>query len=311
MTPTGLQMRLAARGLPVHRDSRFFGSSEGRKTLIYGAALAAVVFAILWGQAARQRRAVDAVGSARGLPAVNATVAVTAPPLAFVPAEVRHRLLTVEDLQEEPSLPALRALLDHIATLHAPSATAPGATAPGGAPADAQVVDLHISEALADPAAFRGGWVKTDGVVTTLWTEGLDDPNTVDGARPLYRGILVENPKSTGVMFATTTPPSEFTILRDRVLLRGVFLQNIRFKTRDPKIPYRDVPLLVLDSFEVAHRAKNQFLYASILPVAVTVGAAIVVIFIFFHLRRKARRVAAAGSVGVDGPARGRSPRNQ
>ena len=288
-------MRLAARGLSVQRSGIFLGSSEGKKVLLFGAALSAVVFAILWGQLTRERRQLDLV---TGKPAVPIVV-VTAPPQAFVPAEVKHRLLAVDDLAEEFSLPGLRALLAHFAELHASSAMNPAKPTPAvGLPAAADVVDFHIAEALADPKAFRGGWVKTDGVVTTLWTEGLDDPDSTGGMLPLYRGILVENPQSTGVMFVTTKRPPDFTIVRDHVALRGVFLQTIRFKTQDEKIPYRIVPLLVVDEFVVVESAQGRTAQTNLLPVAVTIGAAAAVLIVFLILRRKSRRTAATGLTG-------------
>lgn len=292
MTQTGFQMRLAARGLPVHRGEGFFGSSEGKKILIFGAALVAVMFAILWGQITRDRRSRDT--AERLSPAV---MMVTKPPLAFVPAEVRHRLQSVEDLAEEVNRPGLVALLDFMAA----PVEVPGSTPVASArrrPDAAEVVALEINEALAAPELFRGGWVHAKGKVSTVWTETINEPDSNGEPRYIYRGILVRDPKSAGIQFITTVKPPDFTIVRDEISVSGVFLQNLRFKTRDEHTPWRNVPLLVLDTLEISASARGSSAAGSILPIAITIAAAVVVIVFIFVLRRKSRMTAPAGFPG-------------
>jgi hypothetical protein len=293
MTQTGFQMRLAARGLPVHRNEAFFGSGEGKKVLIFGAALVAVMFAILWGQVTRDRRVRDAVE--RIAPTVTM---VTKPPLAFVPAEVRHRMQSVEDLTEEPHKPGLQALLDHLAT---PVET-PGSTSVDGGvrrrPNAEEITRLEIPEALAAPELFRGGWVSAIGKVSTVWTETISDGSSNAEPRFLYRGVLVYDPQCAGVQFVTLVKPPDFTIVRDELSATGVFLQNIRMKTKDERTPWRSMPLLVLDELKVSSTARGSSAAGSILPIAITVAAAIVVIVFIFVLRHKSRVAALAGVSG-------------
>ncbi len=293
MTQTGFQMRLAARGLPVHRGEGFFGSSEGKKILIFGAALVAVAFAILWGQVTRERRSRDP--AERLSPAV---MTVNKPPLAFVPAEVRHRLQSVEDLAEEVNRPGLVALLDFMA---APVEVPGSANAVAGArrrPDASEVVALEINEALAAPELFRGGWVRAKGKGTTVWTESINEPGSSGEPRYIYRGILVMDPKSAGIQFITTVKPPDFTIVRDEVSVSGVFLQNLRFKTRDEHTPWRSVPLLVLDTLEISASARGSTAAGSTIPIAITIAAAVLVIVFIFVLRRKSRMTASAGISG-------------
>lgn len=293
MTQTGMQMRLASRGMSVRQGEAFFRSSEGKKVLIFGAALAAVVFAILWGQVTRGRRTRET--AERMSPAVTM---VTKPPLAFVPAEVRHRLQSVEDLAEEVHRPGLAALLEYMAAPVELPGTSSVDSGVRRRPPDAELVALEINEALAAPELFRGGWVRAKGKVSTVWTETISAAESTGEPRFIYRGIMVQDPQSAGIQFITSVKPPDFTIVRDEVSVTGVFLQNLRFKTRDERTPWRNVPLLVLDELNISGSARGTSAAGSILPIAISIAAAIVVIVFIFVLRRKNRMTAPAGIPG-------------
>lgn len=218
----------------------FLGTNEGKRVIMMMVMLVAVVGSVFGNKILHRQDATPASGptsqlSLRHLPA------------EFLSADTKHLLIAAEDGAQKPLEPGLIAILR---AFNERMELAKNVN-PKSRPPEPKLVDLNITEALAAPDKFRGGWVRFQGIPSTAWT--VDLANAVAPKGVYYTGILVEDPRSTGVMFGTTERLPDFERARCRLEIEGVFLQNVRFETQSlrPSERYRTVPFVVARSVRI------------------------------------------------------------
>lgn len=281
---------------PLRPEAKpFFATAEGRRVVIYLVALVAVGGVVY--QTVQNRAAALAQTQSSTRP-----VEVKHPPTSFVTADTLHAMITAVDGMSRPSEPGVAAILNEFKMRKEGEVDARTGKKLG----DPELVLMRSAEAVAEPAKFRGGYVRFRGIPTTAYTLGFDNPLAPKGV--IYHGIVVEDPHSGvgGVMFGTVGKIPDFTPAEGMLEVEGVFLQTVTFETKSNREAerFRTVPYIVASSVKFFDASKIESPTASwgerlIIPAAI-VAMIVLSIAIVFLIKRIQKADRPSGpSVGL------------
>jgi hypothetical protein len=168
---------------------------------------------------------------------------------------------------------------------------------------DPQFIDEHLSfklnrhfeDVMADPAAYRGRFVRMHGVVApkSYGAKKLEKP--IAGRIDTYRGQVTDDEvDSPMVFFDVLDRPADFDVGYDEVDIDGIFYRTVTFESRDGKT--RKCPWIVGRTVNIAKKPVVAPPSAGIGPAAALTAFLAIVIAIVYLVRRGRPAKAPAGA---------------
>lgn len=268
------------RGIPTHkvrlppapeRAKPFHKTALGRRLLIYGI-LFLLFLPVFINKARGDGAARQGGGDSRP------QVALTNAPRQFVPNNVMHSLVSLEDFTEGANDGAIGVVLGYLKSL-------------GGAESRASVdwTDLDVTQALAYPEHFRGGLVRIRGAFFRSDGQDIQQPAVPLGV--VFRGWLAVREGHTDYVLAYMTDDRTKFEPPQVVEAEGVFLQAIRYE--DKKGFVRTAPLVVVPSLRLSPTLPPQTFLDKHFSTAIIVLIIVVLGTTWFLLRRKSGQLAS------------------
>lgn len=118
---------------------------------------------------------------------------------------------------------------------------------------------LDWRQALADPNALRGEFVRARGVLAGYWPQRLERP--IQGRKDVWRGAIVgDDPEvPDGVVFAILDRPDDLTeenVHRGTVDLEGVFYRTLTYEAEDGRT--RTAPYVIARNLRATYRGSDR-----------------------------------------------------
>lgn len=160
---------------------------------------------------------------------------------------------------------------------------------------------LDWNAAVSDPDAWRGQFVWMRGIVAHRWAERLKNP--VPGIEDVYRTILTDGDGSEGVVVDMIEEPARVGLQSDPVDVQGIFYRTVRYpnaakKTEEVEAPYllvRNMRPVVQPPRDPAGFLRNPRA-VSLIAIALVIGLARLLIYVFQRRSRRPGRVAPTGA---------------
>lgn len=118
---------------------------------------------------------------------------------------------------------------------------------------------LDWRQALADPDALRGEFVRARGVLAGFWVQRLERP--IQGRKDVWRGVIVgDDPEvPDGVIFDVLERPEDLTesnVHRGTLDLEGVFYRTMTYEAEDGRT--RTAPYLIVRNLRATYRDSDK-----------------------------------------------------
>jgi hypothetical protein len=159
---------------------------------------------------------------------------------------------------------------------------------------------LDWAAARADPDAWRGQFVWTRGVIAHRWAERLKNP--VSDITDVYRVILTDGDGSDGLVVDMLEEPPHVARQSDPVDVQGIFYRTVKYpnaakKTEEVEVPYLLVKTMrpVVKPDRDAAGIFHDHGAAALMAIAIVIGGARLLIYVFQRRSRRPGRISQAG----------------